>query len=1339
MVKSKIIRHMVNKAKQQKTPGEVIEGIKSAYKNIKCNFDIAFQGNKVNTEACKLAEDAIVNVLRPILSKPLMREIGLDYTKDVQGELLGAMNYLGEIYSKVSDDDHSNNHAKSAAIFQYCAKFCEKYNITEPLEGETISADFFIKKAHSNENIFLSDIEKEVGNDSQTYDNIKKYQQKLEGFRENIKQELKKINSLSFEQIGIKTEEVQDIYSKCSQFFIDKNNEKKEQTGFLNQLINDCKNQLGNPPGDMQYSIIGFGSLALGTMTPWSDLEFGILINENKEAYKNYARNLTKLLHIKIVNLGETPLRTIAIEPLNNFKIANPDDDWFRDDIIDSKFNFDGPDWYACKLPFGRKGYKAKVKVKDTNGEKEEIVIKPDYELIDTIEGLAKFQSEEPSKVGLTWHKSDKHLVQALKTVVLIDGDEELLKDYRKAILPDDDNSRMIQKERSLEILFEDLAKFSLKLGEDEEGKLFDVKKDIYRIADRTIVALSNYYNITASAEEDGISIWDTIDKMVKEKIFNTMDAQHLKAVLSIAAELRMNTYSYNNSQQEDLSTYVPAVDHLDHKEKQRLVEKTFYIKDTQYLQYFYQEIIKLQEYSQRFYDIITALKGKSKEDFNIALLIFNDNSLLSNQSYLQGLIQAKFLEYGLAVKSLEDALHQEPNNKRIMQDLSTLYIKVDKIDKALLISEKILKINTSDKLNHSDFVNTYYTLGVIFNKLGQYDKATEFYEKYLGFQQIIHSNNLYHRDVSNSYNNLGLIYYKQGKYDKAIELCEKALKINTTVYSSNLNHPDIAANYNNLGLIYDQLGKYDKAIEFYEEALDAVKTVLIKRPNYINVATYYENIGISYIKKDEYEKACGYLNKALIIKEVIYSNIINHSECMSSYSKLALVHTKESCYHQAIELCKKALKINTTVYSSNLNHPDIAANYNNLGLIYDQLGKCDKAIEFYEEALKINTTVYSSNLNHPDIAANYNNLGIMYRLQEKYDKAIIYHEKSMEIKKIVYSNNLNHPDIANSYNNLGSVYDDQGKYDQAIKFYTKALDIRKVVYSNNLNHPDIADSYNNLGSVYDNQEEYDQAIKFYTKALDIRKIVYSNNLNHPDIAVSYSNIAESLSDKEDHSKAIEFYTKSLKIKLIAFANNLYHPDIAINYHNLGYEYYSINEYKESIKYYIESIKIKEKIYEDEHHCITIFNSYIGLACSYDEDNAYIEAINYYKKALTIQQEIHSNNLNHPDVDECYNNLMLVCSKYWDIEGLFNLTDNEEDIVAILLSQNKNNVDEEKESTSSEEELSRAIALSLQNGTNTDSDVKSIGAEEELAQAMALSLQDENHTDSEIEIIGEAE
>jgi hypothetical protein len=243
--------------------------------------------------------------------------------------------------------------------------------------------------------------------------------------------------------------------------------------GLVQRLLAECHGQLGFIPGACEYALVGLGSLSLGTMTPWSDLEFAILVNDEK--YKGYFRNLTKLLRIKIVNLGETPLRTMGVEALNNFKTANKEDDWLWDNVLSSGFCFDGPDWYACKLPLGRQGYKALKKI--VRDDKEQTIIEdvPDYELILTPDEMAEFQKE--AKIGKSWFETDKYLVQALNSVSLIEGSQRLLDEYRKKAA-DIVNAETVHC-RALEMLQSDVDRFSLKFGDNEGGKMLSAKEFI--------------------------------------------------------------------------------------------------------------------------------------------------------------------------------------------------------------------------------------------------------------------------------------------------------------------------------------------------------------------------------------------------------------------------------------------------------------------------------------------------------------------------------------------------------------------------------------------------------------------------------------------------------------------------------------------------------------------------------------------------------------------------------------------------------------------------------------------------------------------------------------------
>ena len=74
------------------------------------------------------------------------------------------------------------------------------------------------------------------------------------------------------------------------------------------------------------------------------------------------------------------------------------------------------------------------------------------------------------------------------------------------------------------------------------------------------------------------------------------------------------------------------------------------------------------------------------------------------------------------------------------------------------------------------------------------------------------------HADVAASYNNLGIVYQDLGQYNEAKEYYEKALIIKKKIFGE--EHAAVATSYNNLGSVSQDLGQYNEAKEHYEKAL---------------------------------------------------------------------------------------------------------------------------------------------------------------------------------------------------------------------------------------------------------------------------------------------------------------------------------------------------------------------------------------------------------------------------------------------------------------------------------------------------------------------------------------
>jgi tetratricopeptide (TPR) repeat protein len=384
--------------------------------------------------------------------------------------------------------------------------------------------------------------------------------------------------------------------------------------------------------------------------------------------------------------------------------------------------------------------------------------------------------------------------------------------------------------------------------------------------------------------------------------------------------------------------------------------------------------------------------------------------------------------------------------------------------------AQRVYEILLEQETEESAKAPIYHQLGLIKNRLGEYQEAIGFYETALAIQQQSLPPN--HPGLASSYNNIGSVYGNMGDYPKALSSYEKALAIQQQ--SLPPNHPDLASSYNNIGSVYGNIGDYPKALSSYEKAL-AIRQQSLP-PNHPDLASSYNNIGIVYKNMGDYPKALSSYEKALAIEQ----------------------------------------------QSLPPNHPDLAASYNNIGNVYQNMGDYPKALSSHEKALAIKQQ--SLPANHPDLASSYNNTGSVYYSMGDYPKALSSYEKALAIRQ--QSLPPNHPDLAASYNNIGSVYKNMGDYPKALSYYEKALAIRQQ--SLPPNHPSLAMSYLSIGNVCQNMGDYPKALSYYEKALAIRQ--QSLPPNHPDLASSHFNISLLYEKMGNNSKACSSYERAVEI-----------------------------------------------------------------------------------------------------------------------------------------------------------------------------------------------------------------
>ncbi|UCF78495.1 MAG: tetratricopeptide repeat protein [Candidatus Eiseniibacteriota bacterium] len=196
------------------------------------------------------------------------------------------------------------------------------------------------------------------------------------------------------------------------------------------------------------------------------------------------------------------------------------------------------------------------------------------------------------------------------------------------------------------------------------------------------------------------------------------------------------------------------------------------------------------------------------------------------------GILYLSQQNYEKAVRELETAVEQEPNNGLAHLKLAMAYAEIGEtkkagaeFDRALELDPKLAKDVDS---NRKHYWVEHFNEGV---RLSQEDKNFE--EAAREFEKAI---DLDPEDVR-AYTNLGFCYTQMGDHEKALELFEKAASLEPTDETSRRN---LAGIYEDIGKNHFKSGNYTEAIRFYQKALNL-------EPDRINCVF---QLGICYFQK---------------------------------------------------------------------------------------------------------------------------------------------------------------------------------------------------------------------------------------------------------------------------------------------------------------------------------------------------------------------------------------------------------------------------------------------------------------------------------------------------------
>ncbi|CAG8646152.1 15746_t:CDS:1, partial [Acaulospora morrowiae] len=424
----------------------------------------------------------------------------------------------------------------------------------------------------------------------------------------------------------------------------------------------------GNRINEQEFAVVLLGSWAKGTATPYSDIEFCILIKDHDPKLKETLRRIVYLMNFIVIGMEQTAL------PWNLFQIPDKINGIDFDDLLKPGFQFD----LGGKTPIGRSD--------------------KDYDLIQTPQDMANY-------INSRTLEKDPLLVAELIDCQLLIGNENLYKEYKKKInqqllfkgdmdqLPFHKWMARVLLQIGTKSLQADLKKYKIHIDRvSDEGRLLNIKAEIYRLPDRLIEGLRLIFATS------GETLWGKISGLLQKNIISQAGATQLEFMTAVALQTRLFTYLTHGSQSElqgiwDTTVTPSGMD----------VGNFFGISDISNLVKFYQIAIPLYQFVQT---------SVSKEH---SLPINERKSFFDEKLTTKATICFRFMLY----RQAELLLTEAPQTEDSYFQLFRLYFHLGKPQLAYEFYEKYLECRSLEVIDR-------FNLGYLKLALGNHKGALD-------------------------------------------------------------------------------------------------------------------------------------------------------------------------------------------------------------------------------------------------------------------------------------------------------------------------------------------------------------------------------------------------------------------------------------------------------------------------------------------------------------------------------------------------------------------------------------------------------------------------------------
>ena len=719
----------------------------------------------------------------------------------------------------------------------------------------------------------------------------------------------------------------------------------KQYKSIMKNLSQYCVSVMGKPP--CRFAVVGMGSIARNEITPYSDFEHIILLEDQEDYEKNldYFRWFSVIFHVVVLNLQETIVPNLNIAHLNTeqSKFGN----WFFDAYTTNGVSFDGMMVYACKFPIGRQ--------QPTHDKPWKT------ELIKPVSLMLQYLSSEENI------KNGYHLSDILTETCHVFGDEALRQQFEDGILAYQANQTHAEKIAGIaEQVKKDLDKFSTRfsLASMKSKEVINVKQLCYRSVTLFISAMGKIYDIKES------SCFEIVIKLANHNKISKKTKHLLLYAVAIACEVRLNMYMENKSQYD----YLHALDEDTLDDFLKMVGQNCIIK---------------------FFQITYCLQCE------LVKILSLRNSYLYSKPKFMNITICYALRLDFYLHSL---LSQSSRDISTLSEQNNNFFNFDQCFELLETQLTNLKSSGSGP-DTNYFLQNIMEIAVDLHKMAHYDEALEFYKRLLEAICRMYPYAMEATEHIPSVNGPCFQETEDGQLmsdGMSIVLDEPILDPMEPLAHISLTHLLIAD-------CLVEMCEFDEAL-FYtnrlSEILETNSSVLTSFVNELDVWEFYNALGNTMLKLKQYDRSLKYLEVYFKFYQPTLSSLKEQhvsDKMMHLYGGIGtcLLYLHEhqqslKMFQNAIELIKENESDENFLFKPAMKASTI---YLNIGKCLIHLCQYDDALEHLYKGLQLITASSLCQRNSIEESQLLREIGICHWGINCFEDSLSYFEGSLQIR----------------------------------------------------------------------------------------------------------------------------------------------------------------------------------------------------------------------------------------------------------------------------------------------------------------------------------------------------